>query len=80
VLTAGCPIDAAAHPADDPTAFGRRVVEAIEAPIKLPDGWRVTVGASIGIATGTPGDVIHMADNELYRTKQAKHRSLQMPR
>jgi diguanylate cyclase (GGDEF)-like protein len=50
--------------------LGRRVAGAIEAPMKLPDGRTVTVGASTGQACATRDEVIRLADAELYRAKQ----------
>ncbi|MCY1139167.1 GGDEF domain-containing protein [Actinoplanes sp. Pm04-4] len=45
---------------------------AIEAPIMLPGLADVTVGASVGLATGSPADAGHLlreADAAMYRTK-----------
>lgn len=53
----------------------QRLIDAIRAPIKLPNGPTVTIGASIGVASDLPDQVIKAADAELYRAKQAKHPS-----
>ncbi|HEX8803254.1 MAG TPA: GGDEF domain-containing protein, partial [Acidimicrobiales bacterium] len=49
-----------------------RVAAAIEGPIKLGTTGMVTVGASIGLATAAPGDVMSLADGALYRVKREK--------
>jgi diguanylate cyclase (GGDEF)-like protein len=52
----------------------QRVVGALEAPIVL-DGLTVTVGASVGVATAAPEDVVHDADIALYEAKRTKRRT-----
>ena len=49
-----------------------RVQHAIETPIPLDGDVRVTVLASLGVATGEAGEVIRLADGALYATKRAK--------
>jgi diguanylate cyclase (GGDEF)-like protein len=49
-----------------------RVLEAIEAPIPLDDGTTITVHASLGVATGPAGEVVHRADGALYASKRSK--------
>jgi diguanylate cyclase (GGDEF)-like protein len=61
-----------ATPATGPAGLARRAADAIEAPMKLPDGRTVTVGASVGQATAPRDAVISLADAELYRAKQRK--------
>ncbi|MGH9213508.1 MAG: diguanylate cyclase [Acidimicrobiales bacterium] len=56
----------------------RRIVTALEAPIPLDGGVTVTVGASLGLATGPATEVIHLADAALYdakHDKQARHQA-----
>jgi len=65
VFADGTPSAGVTHSAD-------RVVGAIEAPIRLDDHLVVTVGASIGIATGPTSEVIHLADAALYEAKHTK--------
>ncbi|HEY8545318.1 MAG TPA: GGDEF domain-containing protein [Acidimicrobiales bacterium] len=52
-----------------------RVLEAIAAPIPLEGtaAGAITVGASLGVATGPAGEVVHRADNALYASKRRKH-------
>lgn len=52
----------------------RRITGAVAAPIALEAGPTVSVGASVGIATGPPGEVVHLADAALYAAKRAKRR------
>ena len=54
---------------DDLALRAQRLIDAI----KVPDGPTVTIGASIGVATELPDQVLKAADAELYRAKQAKH-------
>ncbi|HEY6698153.1 MAG TPA: GGDEF domain-containing protein [Acidimicrobiales bacterium] len=46
----------------------RRVIESIGSPIQL-GGLKVSVGASAGLATGRPPDVMQEADRALYEAK-----------
>ena len=46
----------------------------IEAPIELGPDASITVHASLGVATGPAGEVVHLADEALYATKRAKRR------
>lgn len=46
----------------------------IEAPIELGPDARITVHASLGVATGPAGEVVHLADEALYATKRSKQR------
>ncbi|WP_250038218.1 diguanylate cyclase domain-containing protein [Paractinoplanes maris] len=51
----------------------------LEAPIMLPGTADVAVGASVGVATGSPADASHLlreADAAMYRTKAERKRSL----
>jgi diguanylate cyclase (GGDEF)-like protein len=50
----------------------QRIVDAIEAPIVLGGGTRISVGASVGLATAGAGEVIHLADAALYEAKRRK--------
>ncbi|MBL7255625.1 sensor domain-containing diguanylate cyclase [Paractinoplanes lichenicola] len=48
------------------------IAQAVAEPIRLPDGLEVTVGASVGVATGAPGDATQLlkdADAAMYRKK-----------
>jgi GGDEF domain-containing protein len=56
------------------SASADRIVEAIETPIALDDGPTLSVGASLGIATASAADVIHLADASLYEAKARKRR------
>jgi diguanylate cyclase (GGDEF)-like protein len=49
----------------------QRLVAAIQEPIQLDDVFTVRVGASIGVATGPPDEVVKAADARLYEAKQA---------
>ncbi|MCG7599965.1 diguanylate cyclase [Halomonas sp. McH1-25] len=55
---------------------GKRVIQAVSAPVMLPDGQQVSVGASIGVAlwpeqAETPDEVMAFADSALYAAKAA---------
>jgi GGDEF domain-containing protein len=65
---------AAGDPAEPLSASADRIVDAIEAPIALDDGPTLSVGASLGIATASAADVIHLADASLYEAKARKRR------
>jgi diguanylate cyclase (GGDEF)-like protein len=52
----------------------RRIQQSLERPIKLPDGRTVTVGASVGLATHAPDEVVSRADAALYQAKRARGR------
>ncbi|HEX6424573.1 MAG TPA: GGDEF domain-containing protein [Acidimicrobiales bacterium] len=49
-----------------------RVARAVEAPIALDGGLRLTVGVSFGLATARADEVMHLADVALYDAKRAK--------
>ncbi len=59
-------------PADGVAASTERVRAAIARPVVCDRGPVVTVGVSIGVATGTAGEVVALADAELYEVKRAK--------
>jgi diguanylate cyclase (GGDEF)-like protein len=50
----------------------QRIIDAIEAPIGRGGGPVISVGASAGLATGPPDDVMRRADDALYEAKRAK--------
>ena len=55
---------------------GKRVIQAVSAPVMLPDGQQASVGASIGVAlwpeqAETPDEVMAFADSALYAAKAA---------
>ncbi|HEY3141135.1 MAG TPA: GGDEF domain-containing protein [Acidimicrobiales bacterium] len=49
-----------------------RVHHAIETPIALSPDAEIQVRASVGVATGPPGEVVHLADDALYASKRRK--------
>ncbi len=49
-----------------------RVARAVEAPIGLDGGLRLSVGVSFGLATADADDVMHLADVALYDAKRAR--------
>lgn len=51
-----------------------RLVEVLQDPIALPNGPKITVGASVGLATATADNVIQRADAALYDAKRTKRR------
>ena len=60
---------------DEAVAIALRVCGAVEEPIELADGRRVSVSASVGLATGrgaddTPDSLIARADAAMYKAKQ----------
>src|SRR5690606_41639558 len=57
---------------DDAVRSAARVVSAIEGPIALDGGLRVSVGASVGVATAPADEVVQRADAALYRAKRDK--------
>ena len=61
------------QPACVPTLVDR-LQAAVAEPIDLGlgSGAMVTVTSSVGVATGPPGEVVHMADDNLYATKRAR--------
>ena len=61
-------------PAGEPdlTAVVERIVAAIGEPIRLDLGPTITVGASAGLATAPPDEVVRRADASLYETKRSK--------
>jgi diguanylate cyclase (GGDEF)-like protein len=66
VLADGTPIDAVG-------SLVRRVLGEVELPVPLAQGATTAVQASVGVATGPPGEVVHRADDALYAAKRAKH-------
>jgi diguanylate cyclase (GGDEF)-like protein len=50
----------------------QRVLGAVEVAVTLPDGPTANVRASVGVATGPPGEVVHRADDALYASKRTK--------
>jgi GGDEF domain-containing protein len=58
-------------PGGGPDAAERLRV-AVERPITVRPGTRVTVGASVGLATAPAGQVVQLADRDLYRSKRAR--------
>jgi diguanylate cyclase (GGDEF)-like protein len=62
-------------PGTDPGDAGRsaeRVARLIAEPIGLRGARRVTVGASLGVATAPAGEVTHLADSALYDAKRSR--------
>lgn len=51
----------------------KRITEAISQPIRLDRALRLTVSASMGVATAASGEVMQEADAALYRAKRNKH-------
>jgi diguanylate cyclase (GGDEF)-like protein len=49
-----------------------RLLDAVEAVVTLASGAAVRVHASVGVATGPAGDVVHRADDALYAAKRRK--------
>jgi diguanylate cyclase (GGDEF)-like protein len=69
-------------PGTDPEGMARsmrRVVDSIGQPIRLGD-LTVTVGASAGLATGRPPEVLREADRALYEAKGVTTVGMQGPR
>lgn len=54
-------------------ASTERIRGAIARPITCEDGPTVTVGVSIGVASGLASEVVHAADASLYEAKRTKH-------
>jgi diguanylate cyclase (GGDEF)-like protein len=50
-----------------------RLLAAVEAPVALAGAAATAVRASVGVATGPPGEVVHRADDALYVAKRAKN-------
>ena len=61
-------------PGDGVAGARQRIVDAIHAPIKLRSGLVLSVTASVGFATGAPGDVTKAADTALYEAKRESRR------
>jgi len=60
-------------PPEGVIASTERVRAAIEAPVVCPGGAPVVqIGVSIGVATGLAGEVVGLADAELYEVKRSK--------
>jgi diguanylate cyclase (GGDEF)-like protein len=59
-------------PAEAVDGLVRRVLGAVEVAVDLPDGASTAVHASVGVATGPPGEVVHRADDALYASKRTK--------
>jgi diguanylate cyclase (GGDEF)-like protein len=53
--------------------LAQRIVDAIGAPIAVDGAPRLTVGASVGLATADAAKVVRRADEALYAAKRAKH-------
>ncbi|HLT70889.1 MAG TPA: GGDEF domain-containing protein, partial [Acidimicrobiales bacterium] len=64
---------------DDAVRSAARVVAAIEGPIALEGGRRVSVGASVGVATAPADEVVQRADAALYRAKRDKRAGPTVP-
>ncbi len=64
---------------DDAVRSAARVVAAIEGPIALEGGRRVSVGASVGVATAPADEVVQRADAALYRAKRDKRAGRTVP-
>ncbi|GAB2586889.1 hypothetical protein Aab01nite_50960 [Paractinoplanes abujensis] len=59
-----------------------QIALAVAEPVRLPDGREVTVGASVGVATGAPGDATQLlkdADAAMYRRKARRTGSALAP-
>jgi PleD family two-component response regulator len=56
----------------------RRVVDSIRSPIQL-GSLTVSVGASAGLATGRPPEVMQEADRALYEAKGTRRFDIQAP-
>jgi diguanylate cyclase (GGDEF)-like protein len=65
VLADGSPTDAV-------DGLVRRLLGAVELPVALAGDATTAVHASVGVATGPPGEVVHRADDALYVAKRAK--------
>jgi diguanylate cyclase (GGDEF)-like protein len=61
-------------PSEGSRRSAQRLVAAVKEPIRLDPGLTVSVGASIGLATGPPHEVIKAADARLYEAKVARGR------
>jgi GGDEF domain-containing protein len=63
--------------------FADRVVDAVRVPFAGPEG-PLTVGVSVGVAVGRPGDtaddLITRADRAMYGAKSHPHRRVARPR
>jgi GGDEF domain-containing protein len=56
-----------------------RIVTTIEAPIQLGDSLTITIGVSVGTATAASGEVVRLADAELYQAKRQKRAFIPEP-
>jgi branched-chain amino acid transport system ATP-binding protein len=56
-----------------------RIVTTIEAPIQLGDSLTITIGVSVGTATAASGEVVRLADAELYQAKRRKRALIPEP-
>ena len=65
VLADGTPTDAVG-------SLVRRVLGEVELTVTLAQGATTAVHASVGVASGPPGEVVHRADDALYAAKRAK--------
>ncbi|MBU2666240.1 diguanylate cyclase [Actinoplanes bogorensis] len=64
--------------ATDAADRAEHIALAVAEPIRLPDGQQVRVGASIGVATGAPGEgarLLRDADAAMYRRKALRRES-----
>ncbi|HET6949055.1 MAG TPA: sensor domain-containing diguanylate cyclase [Acidimicrobiales bacterium] len=57
---------------DGVAASTDRMLDAIARPIVCDGGPTVVVGASVGVATGDPREVVRLADAELYDAKECR--------
>jgi diguanylate cyclase (GGDEF)-like protein/PAS domain S-box-containing protein len=73
----------AGHPDGDLTELAERVAERVRAPFLGPEG-ELSIGVSVGIAVGRPGDtadeLIGRADRAMYGAKTHPHRRAERPR
>jgi diguanylate cyclase (GGDEF)-like protein/PAS domain S-box-containing protein len=73
----------AGRPDEDLTGLADRVAERVRAPFLGPEG-ELSIGVSVGIAVGRPGDtadeLIGRADRAMYGAKPHPHRRAERPR
>jgi len=61
-------------PAEAVDGLVGRLLAAVEVPVLLTGGTTTLVQASVGVATGPPGEVVHRADDALYAAKRSGQR------